>query len=158
VLGRELPLDDYVGAPQRDARIVEQRPQDPGRGGEGEVRHDGERLFGPRPADRVRLHDAGRGKPAAQLRNEGGVSFDGDDARAGAHERRGQRTAAGAEVHDKIAGRNSGLADDRLGEPVTPKEVLPAGTACRRPSNGHASPSWSREDGSADQSCVNRTR
>ena len=157
MLGPELPLDDHVGAPHRDARIVEQRPQDRGRSRERQVRHDGERLFGPRPPDGVGLHDADGAESAAQIRNERGVSFDGDDSRAGAHERRGQRTAARAEVHDKVAARNAGLADDRLGKRPTPKEVLPAGTACRRPSNGHGSPSWSRDDRSADESRVNNT-
>jgi hypothetical protein len=154
VLGRELPLDDHVGAPQRDARIVEQRPQDRRRGGERQVRHDRERLFGPCPTSAVRFDHPNPREPAPQFVREGCVAFDRDHARAGALERRGQRTASGAQVHDEVPGHNPGLANERLGEAATPEEVLPAWTDCRRPSNGHASPSWSRDDRTADESRV----
>ena len=62
-------------------------------------------------------HRDGRREPSGEASHVRLVLLHGDHPRTGGGQRRGQRTEAGAQVEHKVAGADTGAADDLSGEP-----------------------------------------
>jgi hypothetical protein len=149
-LGGKPPLDDRVHARERHAWVVEQRAQDRGPGGEGEVGDDRERLTRQRKGRRiclVHLHPGIAGKAAAEAGRRGRVELDGEHAGSRVGERAGEDATASAEIEHEGAGLDARRAYEICREGVTTQVV----TRARRTRALHASlchgkpPSSSRE-------------
>jgi len=128
-LRREPPLHDRIELGQWDARVAEQPAQDRRAGGEGQVRHDGERLGGQRDEPRVALDhfDAWIGTEAGpQLLKRYLVELDCTHAGTAVRERACDRAAAGAEVEHERPGQDPGVPDELVGEGATTKCVATA--------------------------------
>ena len=137
----DAPLDDHVGAHERDPRVVEQVPQDRGRGGKRQVRDDSKRLAG-------KLDGRGVGVdhfdvlPAAQARRQAAIQLDGDHAPSHPRELGGQPAGAGSEIEHKVVAAQPGVANELRGERPRTKEMLatraagPARRSCARLGHG----------------------
>jgi len=117
------PLHDHVGALEWHSRIVEEAPQRLIRKVEREVRDDSERLARKRLQQQVALDDLNVAESPAQGSRGVRIEFDRDDARVAPDERRREHPAARAQVQDELAGADTGVLDDRVGDRCASEEV-----------------------------------
>jgi hypothetical protein len=110
----QSPLDDDVSGRERD-NGVEQTPQDRGATVERRVCDHLERCS--RQLNAQGIVDAHIHKwiPALQAFSERGSDLDGDDTRAGAHERRRQDTCPSTEIENEVVGLNARSANKLRG-------------------------------------------
>ena len=101
-LDRDAPLDDQVGAKERQPRIVEQPVQQVACVRKRDVRDDAERLVGQRNRQRVAFDDAHVRPAAAQTGGKLRVELDRDDAPRNTRELGGQSAGARADVDDEL--------------------------------------------------------
>ena len=111
--------------------MAHQPLEDRGRGSERRVGHHAERTTREAQVGRVGLHDRDRAAAEAVAENPStsAMELDGDDARTACRKPCGQRTGAGADVEDEVAGADAGVSDEALGPPVSesmPSPVRPA--------------------------------
>jgi hypothetical protein len=111
-LHRHAPLDEQVGAPERDARVVEQVAENRVGPVERKVRDDAERLAGERQARSVVTDDFDVGPAPAQVRGQAGIELDRHYATCHARELRGQPAAARPEIEDEVVRTDSGVANE----------------------------------------------
>ena len=89
-------------------------------------------------------------EPFAQLRREGRIPLEHENASARLSECLGEDAGASPDLEDEIASLEVGLSDDVAGELLTSKEVLAGRSSCGSPTAGHGtSPSSSCRDSRA---------
>ena len=77
----------------------------------------------------VGFDDRDAREPAAKIGGAVAVTLDGDDGRAGAHERERDRAVTGADVEHEVAAPDAGVTDELVGESRI--ESVPAPSAQR---------------------------
>ena len=107
-VGRHDEVGLHQPAPGRD-----EPAEQPDAGGERRVGNDAERTAWQSQVGGVGADDAHApvGEPLPEGREPARVQLDGDHPRTGGEERRGDDTAAGADVEDEVAGSDSGVSD-----------------------------------------------
>jgi hypothetical protein len=112
-------LEHQVGGHQSRPRR-EHASQHRGGDRERRVGHHAEGSSGQPQAPDVGAHDRHRrpGEALAQQRQATWVELDRDHPCARGHEMGGQRSGAGPDVEDEVAGRDASVSDDPLGPPV----------------------------------------
>ena len=125
---RHLPLDDEIGTLETTARVVEQVPQQCGRGAEREGPDGAEgparQAVPPRVAaddrDLVRTPSDGL---TPQVLGPDGVPFQRDDAHAAPGQREGEGATARTDLDDEVPVLEGRLGD-HCSRDVRPEEVL----------------------------------
>jgi hypothetical protein len=110
----QAPLDDDVRGRERDNGL-EQTPQDRRAAVERQARDNFERRAWQLNTQGIVDADVHMWIPASQAFGEVSIDLDGDDVRAGAHERAGEYSGPSTEIENEVVGLNARSANQLRG-------------------------------------------